>query len=413
MHGETNPRTPKILTSSYWRKVAQSIPGLLLSVIVTYSHLPAWWRDSLVSDAIGRRGIDLFIYMFNLNFHLIIAMKDIQVTWVRSLTVQGYDWASLTSFLQCGPLSRLEELHFTPVDNGHKIIDIPWCLSKTLRTLIVYESLPIFSCTFPKLQKLFIIYPEYRNPQNSHLQSDWRQLATIAPNLETLSLLHRATFPDISALSTTAKDIELDWTTVRSLALLSPVLLKLTAEKMRVTIEDGISYSYTGEDNCWSGGSRCIMERLWNRFFITTGFGHRVQKLVICGHLFCGVWKHKFLQPFTRVRILELEGEVGRPFMNSLSINGGEENVAPDAPDGGRNDGMQEMAVACPNLERLVIRNSDLDGEELMRILSERNNSIWVVQGQARLLKHVEIWNCPRISAEVRRSLRLLRDQGV
>jgi len=401
--------------SSYWRKVAQSIPGLLLSVIVTYRRLPSWWRDSLVSDAIGRRGIDLFICTFNLNSHLRVTMKDIQVTWVKSLTVKGYDWASLTSFLQSSPLSRLEELHFTPRGTGPKIIDVPWCLSKTLRILIVYESVPIFSCAFPKLQKLSIIYPEYRNSQNSHRQSDWRQLATIAPNLETISLLHRTTSPGISALSTTAKDIELDWTTVRSLASLSPGLMKLTAKKVRVTIEDAISCPdtrYIGW-GCWTGGSHCLMEGPWNRFFTATGFGQMVQKLVICGHLDCDVWKHNHLQPFTGVRVLELEGEVGGPFVNWLSINGGGTNVVPDATEEGQSEGVQEMAVACPNLERLVIRNSDLDGEELMRIISERNNSAWVMQGKAHLLRHVEIWNCPGISAEVRRSLRFLRDQGV
>jgi len=99
--------------------------------------------------------------------------------------------------------------------------------------------------------------------------------------------------------------------------------------------------------------------------------------------------------------------------MNSFSINGGEENVEPDAPDGERSEGMQEIAVACPNLGRLVIRNSDLEGGELMRIISERNNSACVLKGKARLLRHVEIRDCPRISGEVRRSLRLLRDQKV
>jgi len=148
-------------------------------------------------------------------------------------------------------------------------------------------------------------------------------------------------------------------------------------------------------------------------FFTTTGLGQMVQKLVICGELHCGVRKHNLLQPFTGVRILELEEEVGRPFMDCLSVNGDKKNMDPDAPDGGQSEGMQEMAVACPNLERLGIRNSDLNGEELMRIISERNNPAWEVKGKACLLRHVEIWNCPGISAGVRQRLRLLRDQDV
>jgi len=118
--------------SSYWRKVAQSIYGLLLSVPVTYCRLPSWWRDSLASNTIGSRGIDLFIYMCNTNSQLNDTMKDIEVTWVRSLTVKRYDWASLTSFLECGPLSRLQKLDFAPIRSLPKIIDVPWCLRGTL-----------------------------------------------------------------------------------------------------------------------------------------------------------------------------------------------------------------------------------------------------------------------------------------
>ena len=159
------------------------------------------------------------------------------------------------------------------------------------------------------------------------------------------------------------------------------------------------------------GGS--LMGVLWNKFFTTTGLGQTMQHLVICGSLHCGTWHRNRLRPFTGLRILELEGNIGRSLVNSLSIEDSGGSVAPDAPDGARGEESQWMAVACPNLERLVIRNSDVDGEALMLMISERNNSAWVLKGKVRLLKHVEVWDCPLVSAETRRSLRLLRDQDV
>ena len=138
-----------------------------------------------------------------------------------------------------------------------------------------------------------------------------------------------------------------------------------------------------------------------------------MQHLVIFGYPGCHTRLHYLLQPFTGLRMLELEGKIGGSLIYFLSIEGSGRNVASDASDGARSEETPEMAVACPNLERLAIQNSDLNGEALMRIISERNHSARALKGEVRLLKHIEVWNCPGVSAETRRSLRLLRDQDV
>ena len=401
--------------SSYWRKIAQSIPTLISSVTVTSDHLPLWWRKSLTSDTISRRGVDFFIHFYNNNSQLDNTMKDIKVTWIRSATVQRYNWAALTRFLSRGPLSRLEELNFTPPSRSSELFHIPLCLSGTLHSLIVHECIPVFNHVFHKLRKLSIIYTVDTFFRDSHSQRDWRALATFAPNLEEFSLLHRSNSLEICAISTTAKDVELDWTTIRSLASLSPEMVKMPVETMRVRVDtlvwtDPIEMGRKGRRSS-NGGS--LMEVLWNKFFTTTGLGQTMQQLVICGYLHCGTYHRNLLRPFTGLRILELEGNIGGSLVNSLSIKESGGRMASDAPDGAQGEESQKMAVACPNLERLVIRNSDVDGEGLLFMIHERNNSAWVLKGKVRLLKHVEIWDCPLVSAETRRSLRLLRDQDV
>lgn len=402
--------------SSYWRKIAQSTPTLLSSVTATSHRLPLWWKKFFTSDGIDRRGIDFLLYGYGIFPPLNTIMNDIEATWIRSLTIHGHDWVVFTRFLERGRLSRVEELHFTPLDTSYDRFNVPGGLSGTLRTLILYDCIPWFNCVFPKLRKLSITYTQYKVSRNTPWHPDWRQLAVFAPNLEELSMLHRSTFPQISAMSTTAKDVELDWPTIRSLASLSPGLVKIPAERMRVRVEDVVLYSGTSDGkgtNHPSGHGRNLMEVLWNGFFTKTGLGQMVQNLAICGYPYCGTRNHNPLLPFTSLKILELEGNSAGSLMNCLSIKVGAKDVAPDTPDGARNEGTQEMATACPNLERLVVLNSDLDGDALMRIISERNNSVWVMKGKVRLLRHVEIWHCPGVSTEIRRSLRRLRDQDV
>lgn len=402
--------------SSYWRKISQSTPTLLSSVAATSGRLPPWWKKFLTSDGIKRRGIDFLIYVHYTQAHLNNIMKDINVTWVRRLTIYRHDLAAFTRFLERGPLSHVEELIFTSLDMGPNRFDVPRGLSGTLRTLIVYECTPCFNCAFPKLRKLSVTYTEYNASLGSQWSLDWRQLATSAPNLEELSLLHRSSFPHTGAISTTAKDIELDWSTIRSLASISPGLVRISAERMRVRAEDVVSYSGARDGirtNPQSGHGSSLMEVLWTSFFTTTGLGQLVQKLVICGYPYCGTRNHNPLLPFTGLRVLELEGKAAGSLMNCLSIEGGTQNVTPDAADEAQKEGKQKITTACPNLERLVVLNSDLDGDALMRIIIERNNSVWVLKGKVRLLKHVEIWNCSGVSAEIRRGLRLLRDQDL
>ena len=402
--------------SSYWRKIAQSTPALLSSVTVTNNRLPPWWKKFLTSGGINRRGIDLLIYLYNTHTQLNNTMNDIKMTWVRNLTIHGYDLAAFGRFLERGPLSRLEELNFIPLDASSERLSVPLGLSGTLQTLIVYECMPMFHGVFPKLRKLCIAYTVYKYPRDPHRRPDWGRLATFAPNLEELSVLHRSTFPEISALRTTAKDVELDWPTIRSLASLSPGLVKIPAERMRVRVEDVVLYpgkSAGRWTNSHSDNGSSLMEVLWNSFFTTTGLGQMVQKLTICGYPYSGTLSNNPLEPFTSLRILELEGNMAGTLMNSLSTGGSGKTVAPDTQDEARNEGTQEIAAACPKLERLVVLNSDLDGDALMRIINERNHSVCVLKGKVRLLKHVEIWNCPGVSAEIGRSLRLLRDQDV
>ena len=401
--------------STYWRKIAQSTPTLISTVTVTGNHLPPWWRKSLTSDKIGGRGVDFFIHFYNTNSQLDNTMNDVKVTWIRSATVQRYSWAALTRFLERGPLSRLEELNFTPPSPSSEYFHVPRCLSGTLRSLSVHECTPIFNHVFHKLRRLSVIYTEDKFFRDSHWQRDWRTLATYAPNLEELSLLHRSTSLDISALHTTAKDVELDWTTIRSLSSLSPGMVKMPAEKMRVRVDTVVwtDQMDTERNECRPTIGSSLMEVVWNSFFATTGLGQMMQHLAISSHLYSGTWHRDLLQPFTGLRILELEGGIERSLINSLSIKDSGESMAAGAPDGARGEESHKMAVACPNLERLVIRNSDLDGERLMRVICERNSSSWVLKGKVRLLKHVEVWDCPKVTAEARRRLRLLRDQDV
>ena len=398
--------------SSYWRKIAQSIPTFISFVPVTNNPLPPWWRKCLTSDMIGRRGVDFLIRGYNTNPQLRNTMNGIKVTWIRSATVKEYNWAELTYYLDRGPLSRLEEINFTPPRWSFELFPIPWCLSGTLHTLIVHECIPIFTPVFHKLRKLSIIYMEDKFARDLHLQRDWRMLATFAPNLEEFSLLHRSSFPEISGISTTAKDVELDWTTIRSLGSCSPGMVKIPAGRMRVRGETAVCTDRAdiGGNNHRPTNDSSLMEVLWNNFFTATGLGQRLKQLTIYGYR---TWNYNLLQPLTGLRILEVEGPIGSSLMNSLSVKDSGGSVASDAPDGARSEETQEMAVACPNLERLVIRNSDLDGEALLKIISERNSSVWVLNGKVRLLKHVEIWNCPRVSTKSRQDLRLLRDQEV
>ena len=396
--------------SCYWRKITQSIPTLISFVIVTSNHLPPWWRRSLTSDMIRRRGIDLLIHFGNPPSQLNNTMNDIKVTWIRSATIRRCDWASLRRF-ERGPLSRLEELTFTPPIGSSEPFHVPRCLSGTLHTLIVHECTPVFNCVFRKLRKLSITYTEDRFNQGSHWQRDWRTLTTLAPNLEEFSLLHRSAFLDIGSLNTTAKDVELDWITIRSLASLPPGVVKIPAERMRVRI-DTDRLDVKGRKNRRNNGRSLIDDR-WNDFFTTTGLGQMMQQLTICRYMNCDTWNYKLLQPFIGLRVLELEGKIGRSLIDHLSTEDSSGGVTSDAQDGARNKETQKIAVACPNLERLVIRNSDLDGGELMRVVSERNASEWVLKGKVRFLKHIEIWNCPGVLAETRRSLRLLRDQDM
>ena len=393
--------------SSCWRKIVQSLPTILASVTVSNNRLPPWWRKSLTSNAIDRRGIDFFICVYNTNAQLNDTMNDVKFTWVRSLTIKRYDWGAFLPSLERGPLSRLEELNFTPSDTNSELFTVPNCLSETLRTLIVHECIPTFSYVFPMLRKLSIIYT--KDEFSPDWQPDWRTLAIDAPYLEELTILHRSAYPWISALSTTAKAIELNWSTIRSFAAISPELLKIHVERMRVRIENVVPDS-KGSSYRLSNGSS-LMEVIWNGFFTTTGLGHMVQKLTLCGYLCCDTWSHNPLQPFTGLRILEVEGWMGKSLMNSLLIKDSGTNVAPDAEKGGRSGECKDMAVACPNLERLILRDISLDGDVLMKAISERNNSIWVLNGKVRLLKHIEIWNCSGVSAETRRRLRLLREQ--
>ena len=417
--GRAMIRSPTVFilgsVSSYWRKIAQSIPTLISFVTVTSNHLPPWWRKSLTSDKIGRLGVDFFIHFYNTSSHLDNTMKNMKVTWIRSATIQRYNWAALTRFLERGPLSRLEELNFTPPSGSSERFHVPLCLSGALRSLIVHECIPVFNHVFHELRKLSIIYTDDKFLRDSHWQRDWRTLATFAPNLEEFSLLHVSTSLEISALSTTAKDVELDWTTIRSLASLSPGMVKMPVERMRVRIDtvvwtDQVDMGWNG---CRSANGSSMMDMLWNKFFATTGLGQMMQELVISGYLHYGAWHCNLLRPFTGLRILELEGRIGASLVNSLLIKDSGGSVASDAPDSARGEESQEMAVACPNLERLVIRNSNMDGEALMSVIRERNNFAWALKGKVRLLKHVEIWDCPRVSTETRRSLRLLRDQDV
>ena len=401
--------------SSYWRKIAQSIPTLISLIMVTSNHLPPWWKKYLTSDMIRRRGVDFFIHFDNYYSQLGNVMNDIKATWIRSATIRGYHLPSLTRFLERGPLSRLEELNFTPSSWISEPFHVPRCLSRTLRTLIVNECTPVFNCVFHGLRKLFIIYTQDTFARGSHWQRDWRTLATFAPNLEFFSFLHPSAFLEIAALSTTAKDVELDWTTIRSLASLSPGVVKIPAKKMRVRVNTVVCTDTTdvGWNNHRPTNGSSLMEVVWNSFFTSTGLGQTMQQLTICRYVQCDTWDYNLLQPFTGLRILELEGKIGRWLINSLSIQDSRGSVESDAPDGAQSEETQKMAVACPNLERLVMRNSDLDGEALMRIINERNNSTWVLKGKVRLLKHVEIWNCPGVSAKTRQSLRLLRDQDI
>ena len=401
--------------SSYWRKIAQSIPTLISMVSVTGGHLPPWWRKSLTSDQIARRGVDFFIHFYNINSHVGNTMSDVKVTWIRSATVQRYNWAGLSLFLERGPLSRLEELNFTPPSAISERFHVPRCLSGTLRSLSVYECTPIFNHVFHALRRLSVIYTDDKFFRDSHWQRDWRMLATYAPNLEEFSLLHRSTSLDIGALHTTAKDIELDWTTIRSLSSLSPGMVKMPAEKMQVRVDTVVwtDRMDTGRNDCRPAIGGSLMEVVWNGFFAATGLGQMMRHLVISSQQYSGTWHRNLLQPFTGLRILELEGGIERSLMNSLSIKDSGESVVAGAPDGVRGLESQKMAVVCPNLERLVIRNSDLDGKRLLKVICERNSSSWVLEGKVRLLKHVEVWDCPEVTIETRRRLRLLRGQDV
>jgi len=237
---------PTVITlggvSSFWRTIAQSIPTFISFVTVTNTHLPLWsknhlppwWRKSFTSNMISKRGIDFFLYFNNDNVQLSNTMDDIRVTWIRSATIKRRNRAALRRFLECGRLSRLEELNFTPPSIIPKGFRVPKCLSGTLRTLIVNECIPVLKlkCVFPELRKLSFIYAR-DSFLVSHWQRDWRTLATFAPNLEEFSLLYRDGFMDINALSTTAKNIELDWTTIRSFASLSAGMVKMPVERMR------------------------------------------------------------------------------------------------------------------------------------------------------------------------------------
>ena len=402
--------------SSYWRKIAHSIPTLISMVSVTGDHLPPWWRKSLASDTIGKRGVDFFIHFYNTNPRLVDnTMNDVKVTWIRSATVQRYSWAALTPFLKRGPLSRLEELNFTTPCTSSERFHVPQCLSGTLRSLAVHECIPIFNHVFHELRRLSIIYSDQKYFRDSHWQRDWRTLATYAPNLEEFSLLHRSNYMDIGALHTTAKDVELDWTTIRSLSSLSPGMVKMPVERMRVRVDTVVWTDIVdmGRNDCRPTNGGSLMEAIWNSFFATTGLGQMIQHLLISSHQYCRTWDRNLLQPFTGLRTLELEGGIEKSLINSLSIKDSGEIVAAGAPDGARGEESQKIAVACPNLERLVIRNSDLDGEKLMRVICERNSSSWALKGKVRLLKHVEVWDCSGVTAETRRKLRLLRDQDV
>jgi hypothetical protein len=373
------------------------------------NHLPPWWKESLVSDMIRRRGVDFFIHPYNHYAQIDNTMSDIKMTWIRSATISGYTWAPFALFVERGRLSRLEELKFTPISWSLEPFNVPQCFSGTLHTLVLHECTPVLNCVLHKLRKLSITYTEDNFTRGSHWQRDWRTLPTFAPNLKEFSLLHQTAFLDIRALSTTAKDVELDWTTIRSLAALSPEVVKIRAERMRVRVDTVICTNPT--ELAWNdyppANGSSLMEALWNSFFTTTGLGQMIQQLTIYRSMHCTAWHYNLLQPFTGLRILELEGNIGRWLINSLSVQDSGGSGSSDT----RSEETQKMAVACPNLERLVIRNSDLDGEALMGIISERNNSAWVLKGKVRLLKHVEIWNCPGVSAQTRQSLRLLRDQ--
>jgi hypothetical protein len=400
--------------SGYWRTVAHSIPFFLCSVTLTRKRLPLWWKESLRSALIGRRGLELFICNCNINTRLSRAIDDVRVTWVRSLTIKGYNCTEWTRFLESGPLSRLEELNFAQWSTNTGF-DVPQKLSRTLRTLITYECIPAFHCVFPKLRKLSVIFSEDNPPRRVYWPQGQGTLSTVAPNLDELCTLHGSSLPVTNDLNTMAEDIELDWSTIQTLASLSPGKMKIPAKRMRVRMPDNVPSSGTIHAT-WGNhqsGESSSMERTWNSFFITIGLGGIVQKLVLCGYLRCGTWGDNPLQPFTSLKALELEGPMGRLLLNSLSIKDSGKCVESDATNEGQNKEMQEVAVACPNLEQLVIRDSDLDGEALTRVISERNNSVRLLKGKACLLKHVEIWNCPGVSAEVGRGLRILRDQDV
>ena len=226
--------TPLILgsVSAYWRNITHTIPTLLCSLTPTKSRLPLWWRKSLTSDAIGRRGIDFFFYDRNTDPQLSSTIHDIKVTWIRSLTVKGCYYVEWKGLLERGPFSRLEELNVSLGDATSAHFDVPRHLSKTLRTLTTYECVPIFQCALPKLRKLSVIYTESNPFRNVYGQRDRGTLATFAPNLEELCLLNQSSFPYIYELSTTAEDIELDWITIRNLASLSPGLVKMPAKRM-------------------------------------------------------------------------------------------------------------------------------------------------------------------------------------